>query len=103
MKENGHLFFRTLASRLKVGIITALKERPKSVNELAFELGEERSKLSHGLRVLKRCRFVYSRKEGRKRVYSLNEDTIVPLLKLVERHVRKYCSEGCEAADTGSN
>ena len=90
MKECS-LFFETLATELKTNIIAELKERPHSVNELSACLGQERSKVSHALRTLNDCRFVNYRKDGKRRVYSLNKETIVPLLNLVDKHVKKYC------------
>ncbi len=86
-----HLFFGVLGSKLKIGIIYALKKKPMNVTDLSGELGEERSKVSHGLMLLRSCEFVMSKKEGRKNIYSLNKETIVPLLSLVDAHVKKYC------------
>ena len=91
MKENCYLFFETLGNRLKIDIITGLKEEPLSVNELSEKLGQERSKVSHALISLSDCGFVKVKKSGRRRIYSLNMDTIMPLLDIVEKHVKKYC------------
>jgi len=91
MKEKCHLFFETLGTRLKIDIITHLKKDPFSVNELSEQLGQERSKVSHALKSLLECGFVKVKKDSRKRVYSLNTDTILPLLDLVEKHVKKHC------------
>jgi len=91
MKDKCHLFFETLSTRLKIDIITKLKKESFGVNELSKELGQERSKVSHALKSLLECGFVIVKKDGRKRVYSLNIDTIMPLLSLVEKHVKKYC------------
>ena len=91
MKSNCRLFFETLGTELKIEIITTLKGRPLSVNELSKELGHERSKVSHALKTLLDCGFVRVKNEGRKRIYSLNAETIIPLLNLVEKHVSKYC------------
>ncbi|MFH0859844.1 MAG: metalloregulator ArsR/SmtB family transcription factor [Candidatus Altiarchaeota archaeon] len=93
MDDRCRHFFSTLGSELKIGIIMALREKPMSVSELSEKIGEERSKVSHGLLLLQRCYFVKSEKEGRSRIYCLNKDTIEPLLSLVERHAKKYCKE----------
>lgn len=90
MKEC-YLFFETLGTRLKIGILIELMESPMCVDELANGLGEERSKVSHALLSLHKCGFVIVEKEGRKRVYSLNKETILPLMRLVEKHVKNYC------------
>ncbi|MBI4447890.1 winged helix-turn-helix transcriptional regulator [Candidatus Woesearchaeota archaeon] len=91
MESKCHLFFETLGNKLKIGIITKLKEKPASVNELAKQLKQERSKISHALLTLLGCGFVEVKKEGKKRIYKLNKNTMMPLLSLVEKHVQKYC------------
>jgi DNA-binding transcriptional ArsR family regulator len=91
MKEKCHLFFETLGTKLKIGIITKLKEESLNVNELSRQLRQERSKVSHALKSLLECGFIKVKKNGRERVYSLNTDTIIPILSLVEKHVEKYC------------
>lgn len=91
MKEKCHLFFETLGTGLKISIITELKNRSFNVNELSTQLGQERSKVSHALKSLLECGFVEVKKKGRERIYSLNTETIFPLLVLVEKHVKKYC------------
>lgn len=91
MKEKCYLFFETLGTRLKIDIIIELKEKSLSVNELSEQLGQERSKVSHALKSLLECGFVKVKKNGRKRIYSVNTDTILPLLDIVEKHVKKYC------------
>ena len=91
MKNNCHLFFETLGTRLKVDIIIRLKEKPLSVSELSKNLNKERSRVSHALNTLLECGFVRVKKAGKRRIYYLNTDTIMPLLNIVEKHVKKYC------------
>lgn len=91
MKEGCHLFFETLGTMLKINIIIELKEKSLNVNELSKQLCQERSKVSHALKSLLKCGFVKVKKNGRERVYSLNTDTIMPLLYIAEKHVKKYC------------
>ncbi len=91
MKNKCYLFFDTIANELRISILSKLKEKPFSVNELSGVLGQERSKVSHSLKALLDCSFVNVRKDGRRRLYYLNEDTMLPLLQLVEKHVEKYC------------
>ena len=97
MTRECHLFFETLGTKVKLDILTSLREGPLSVNELSRAVNHERSKVSHALRSLHDCRFVVVSKDGRRRIYSLNTDTIVPLLDLVERHMNTYCKgKGCK-------
>ena len=91
MKDKCYLFFETLGTRLKIDIILKLREKPLGVTELSKKFNQERSKVSHALISLLDCGFVNVRKDTRKRIYSLNKETILPLLNLVEKHVKKYC------------
>lgn len=92
-EQKYHLFFESLANRSRMEILSSLKRGPKCVKELAHDLKRERSSVSHALSELLRCNLVFVNKEGRKRVYQLNDDTIEPLLELVDVHERKYCNE----------
>lgn len=91
-ESNYELFFGLFANKLKVEILAALMQKPMEVAELAKALSVERSKVSHALLKLNKCRIVEAEKKGKFRVYSLNKDTVPPLLKLVDRHVSKYCT-----------
>ncbi len=84
------LFFRGLSNRLKIDIILALKKRNMNVSQLGKELRVEQSKLSHALASLKHCSIVHCERKGKNMVYSLNKDTILPILKLIDKHVNKY-------------
>lgn len=90
-----HVFFKNLANPLKTNIISSLKEKSKSVNELSEELGIEQSKLSHALINLKSCQIVTHKQEGKKRIYALNKKTILPILKIIDKHRTNYCP-GCK-------
>jgi len=93
-----HHFFSNLANPLKVDIIISLKEKEKSVNEIAENLDEEQSKISHALVSLKLCNIVESKQKGKQKIYSLNKKTIVPMLNLIDKHAQTQCSNcafGC--------
>ena len=86
-----HLFFRKLANPVKVRIINVLKDGDSSVNEICKKLKIEQSKISHALKTLKNCNIVKVNKKGKQRIYSLNKDTILPILKLIDKHREKFC------------
>jgi DNA-binding transcriptional ArsR family regulator len=88
-------FFETIGNKTRMKIVEALMEKPLNVSEICKQTGEEQSKVSHNLKVLKQCRVVDFKTKGKERVYSLNKDTIVPLMNLVEKHVSKYCGAVC--------
>lgn len=89
-------FFSTLSNQTRLAIIEALMEEPKHVNQIVNELGQEQSMISHNLRHLVKCHFVNVRRKGKQRVYSLNHETVTPLMKVVERHHVNYCSGGAD-------
>ena len=96
-----HVFFTNLANPLKIDIITALKEKERgsSVGELAEKLKVEQSKVSHALALLKKCKIVNVEQEGKKRIYSLNKKTILPMLHMIDKHSKSFCNckecKGC--------
>ena len=67
-----------------------------SVTAISESLKMEQSAASHSLKQLLFCHFVTVRQDGKERIYSINEDTVEPLFEQIERHVEKYCTEGCE-------
>jgi len=91
MGNKCHLFFETLGTRLKIDLLLCLKKEPLSVSELSKKLKQERSKVSHALISLLECGLVKVKARSKNRIYSLNKDTILPLLNLVEKHIIKYC------------
>lgn len=101
MKNKYHIFFRNLANPLRIDIVSALKEKESSVNELSEKLKVEQSKLSHALSNLKQCNLVKSRTEGKQRIYFLNKKTILPILKIIDEHSKEFCNckscKGCKA------
>ena len=96
MKCNSYyLFFDTISNKTRMAIIDSLMQRAKSVNEICEDINEEQSKVSHSLSKLMECNFLEVSREGKRRVYSLNRETIVPIFKLVDKHVSKFCSGEC--------
>jgi DNA-binding transcriptional ArsR family regulator len=85
------LFFGTLTSKHRLKIINALRKKPMNVSELMNKLKLEQTVISHNLKRLKSCGFVNIEKKGKYRLYSLNQDTIVPLMKSIDKHMSKFC------------
>jgi len=88
-----YIFFGNLSNPLKIKIISELKKHPCSVLELAKKLNAEQSKLSHALSSLRDCSIVQAKQEGKKRIYHLNKETILPILKLIDKHESKFCKK----------
>ena len=95
-KSTYHVFFSNLSNPLRIGIVSCLKGGEKSVGDLVEELKVEQSKLSHALKSLRECNIVKVRVKGKKRIYNLNKKTIVPMLKLIDKHAQQNCKAGCK-------
>lgn len=93
--ESYETFFVNFANKTKLGIITALRSMPLNVNAIAKKVNEEQSTVSHNLKKLTDCHVLDVKKVGKERIYSLNKDTVIPILKLVEKHVTKQCPGNC--------
>ncbi|PJE81095.1 hypothetical protein COU58_04245 [Candidatus Pacearchaeota archaeon CG10_big_fil_rev_8_21_14_0_10_32_42] len=94
-EKNYHIFFNNLANPLKIKVITALSKKSMSVGEICREIKVEQSKLSHALASLKECRIVNAKQEGKQRIYFLNKNTIVPMLKIIDKHSKNICGSSC--------
>lgn len=93
-------FFTTLGNENRLRIIRYLAKRgPRNVTQITEGTALEQTAVSHNLRRLLSCQFVHLRPNGKERVYSLNEETIRPLLGLLEKHVDKYCRRVCEKCE----
>ncbi len=85
-------FLSTLSNEMRFAIIhLLLEEGSLNVTQICRKLGFEQSTVSHHLKDLSSCQYVFAKRKGKERVYSLNEETIVPLLKIIDKHVKKYC------------
>jgi DNA-binding transcriptional ArsR family regulator len=91
-----NLFFETIGSKTRLRILELLQAKPMAVAEICEKIGEEQSNVSHNLKKLAECHFLDVKKQGKQRIYSLNKETIVPLLNLVAKHVTKYCCNECK-------
>ena len=91
LSEAYKLFFGTLVSEQRLGIINLLRKGKKNVSEIMSELKIDQTSVSHNLSRLKNCGFVNSEINGKFRYYKLNEETIKPLMEIIENHMFKYC------------
>ncbi len=90
-----NIFFMNLANPLKIGIILCLRDGNKNVSEIMNALKVEQSKISHALTSLKHCKIVNVEQNGKERIYSLNKDTIIPMLNLIDKHASCHCKNKC--------
>ncbi len=85
------IFFGTLVSESRLKIINFLRKGKRNVSEIMSELNLDQTSASHNLARLKQCGFVLSEIEGKFRYYKLNEETIRPLMNLIDKHMSNYC------------
>lgn len=85
------IFFGTLVSEPRLKIINLLREGKKNVSQIAEKLQIEQTAISHDLARLKQCGFVLVEINGKYRNYKLNDETIFPLMKLIDEHMTKHC------------
>ena len=90
-------FFATLSGDKRLEILQYLKDSgAQNVSEIAEGIDQEQSAVSHSLKKLLSCQCVHVETRGKNRVYSLNSETIIPILKLVDQHIQSYCKEQCQ-------
>ena len=93
-------FFTTLGNENRLKIIHFLAQKgPQNVSQIVNGTKLEQSAVSHNLKRLLSCQFVHTKQNGKERIYSINKETIKPLLILMDKHVEKYCQGICEMCD----
>ena len=93
LNETCYLFFSTLSNPTRLAILELLRKGEKNVTEISNTLNQEQSMISHNLKPLERCGFIFSERKKRKRYYSLNRETVEPIFKIFAYHSEKYCPE----------
>ncbi len=93
LRQPYNTFFGTLANQCRIDIIELLSKGSKNVTQICKELKCNQSTISHNLQRLEHCGFVFVKPNGKERVYSLNQETIKPLLKLMHKHMGDYCNK----------
>ena len=84
-------FFKTLANPTRLAILETLREGDLTVGELADKLGQQQSMISHNLKPLEKCRFIYPEKQGKSKLLKLNHDTVGAIFDSVELHAQNHC------------
>ena len=91
MTQICHRFFTNLANPTRLAAIEQLLNQPMSATELAAALNQEQSMISHNLKPLIACNVITPHKEGKKRIYTVNSETIAPIFAAIENHAQKFC------------
>jgi DNA-binding transcriptional ArsR family regulator len=85
------IFFGTLVSEPRLKIINLLRKKKRNVSEIMSELKMDQTAVSHNLARLKKCGFVEVEIDGKFRKYGLNDETIRPLMEIIEKHMCGFC------------
>lgn len=89
--DNLHrLFFKAFSNKTRLEIIQLLRKKPLTVTEICEKTGFEQSRVSHNLKCLDNCGFVKFTSNGNFRKYVLDEEIIIPIVDLFEKHIQKY-------------
>ncbi len=91
LSETCYLFFSTLANPTRLAILELLRNGARNVTEISETLEQEQSMISHNLKPLVRCGFVFVERQWKQRIYSLNEETMEQLFEIFDNHAEKYC------------
>lgn len=78
--------FRAMGESTRLSILYLLWKNPWCVHDLATILDTSVSNVSHHLRLLRAMRLVKATKEGRKVVYSLDDDHVEALMSEAFKH-----------------
>ncbi len=82
--EKAAYILRALAQETRLCVLMHLSQtKERSVTDLMLELNCEQSLLSHHLTDLRAKGILNSRREGKKNLYSINNEQIIPLLECI--------------------
>jgi DNA-binding transcriptional ArsR family regulator len=89
-------WFRGLDDPVRLGILDALRDGEKSVEELCEALGMKQPRISNHLACLRWCRFVATRRDGKRVLYRLSDPNVPVILELARASLarsaeRVYC------------
>ena len=82
-------FFKVFGDSTRMKIISALLQDELCVGEIAEITNSTQSAISHQLRVLKQAKLVKFKKIGKTVYYSLDDDHIYQIYKLVKEHIEE--------------
>ena len=81
--------FKVFGDATRLKIISALLQDELCVGEIAEITNSTQSAISHQLRVLKQAKLVKFKKVGKTVYYSLDDDHIYQIYKLVKEHIEE--------------
>jgi len=94
------LFFTSLSNPNRLAILNAIRKKSRNVSEICTSTGFEQTMVSHNLTRLQRCGMVFAEKKGKFKFYRVNNESIEPILNLIDKHMNKYCCKILEGKCT---
>ncbi len=85
--EAYRMFFCTLGNDARLRILSSIRDSSLSVTDICKSTGCEQTLVSHHLKMLEYHGMVFSEKRGKFKYFTLNQKTIGPLLKLIDKHL----------------
>jgi len=82
-------FFKVFGDSTRIKIIWALFNGEMCVGTIANLLEMSQSSISHQLRVLKNCRLVKARKDGKQVFYSLDDSHVKDIYHMGIEHIKE--------------
>lgn len=96
MKKSAYKqFFKALANDTRLAILAELKKKPRSVGDIAITTGFEQSRISHNLKILETWGFISATRDGKKRIYALDDVHVRPLLEDIDDYMKTYEKRLC--------
>ena len=80
-------FFKMLGNPTRIHILLLLMEQEAKVSSLAEQLGMTQSAVSHQLNLLKMCKLVKRRRDGKMIFYTLTDDHVRLVIKKGMEHI----------------
>lgn len=84
------LLFRVLSNETRLKLAMSLAGGRLSVSEICDETGIDQARVSHELHCLTVCGLVDFERDGRQVIYSLNRETVLPILEAAREHAKKF-------------
>jgi ArsR family transcriptional regulator len=82
-------FFDIFGDTSRIKILLALQQNPLPVSEIAKETGLSSSAVSHHLSLLRSRRVVRVERQGKYRVYKLDDEHVSSVLDLAVKHLEE--------------
>lgn len=89
--EEQQKFLKCISDKTRLEILHLLKKGERCVYDIVNETKLEQSLISHHLQEMRKCGIVRTRREGRKIIYRLANDSIIKFLDEVKILSRKFC------------